>query len=253
MPAVRTCHTRLRCQKKSVIVGSIWRTNQTASLRKSSNASKQPLLQHLKLITHHYLQKEHLRKYFMGSMGAQAEVPTHLGGRWKQNTTISHQVLDFEALQETSCYWWKILIWWNSRSLSQTATTRRLHPSTSRHQIRQFKRSLRFGWSHLFQVPANQMSTAWVNTVKTCKLHGPTVARLPCFACYCSNDLWWRILPAFSSKWLPLYSLRTRTRSRSMTGTVPCKTSVGLLFTAKNNKHLFLPACYHLIALLFLR
>ena len=114
----------------------------------------------------------------MGSMGAQAEVPTHLGGRWKQNTTISHQVLDFEALQETSCYWWKILIWWNSRSLSQTATTRRLHPSTSRHQIRQFKRSLRFGWSHLFQVPANQMSTAWVNTVKTCKLHGPTVARL---------------------------------------------------------------------------
>lgn len=29
--------------------------------------------------------------------------------------------------------------------------------------------------------------------------------------------------------------------------------SVGLLFAAKNNKHLFLPACYHLIALLFLR
>ena len=33
-----------------------------------------------KLITYHYLQNEHLRKYFVGSMGAQAEVPTHLGG-----------------------------------------------------------------------------------------------------------------------------------------------------------------------------
>ena len=87
----------------------------------------------------------------------------------------SHLILDFETLHETSCYWWKILIGIHDRFIqfrstsgeaserSRTTTTRRFHPSASRHQIRQFKRSLRCGWSHLFQVPANKCYWILVN------------------------------------------------------------------------------------------